>query len=189
MRKILKHPLLLINLVIVVLCLAFQIVHFGEHTYQTSVWLAGEREKPQMTALGMWAMHEVGMMFFPDEPFLRQSKLGLEVLHLVGNGIFLIGIIALYSFIRVKSVLWAMIIEGFHLYEHVSLTVSALALNKSIGMSTLFGLPIGGLEQVALRVWWHFIFNAIPTALVVIAIYGAYSRYKKSRQGQLESAR
>ena len=174
-----KHPLVLINLIIIILAFTIQFVHFNEHIYQVWAWLVGQRDKPQMSAFGMWAMHRMGEVFFPTEHYLRQAKLGLEVLHLFGVGVFAIGIVALYWYVQTKKILWALIIQGFHLYEHISLTVSAIAINKSIGMSTLYGLQIDSLLLVAIRVWWHFTFNAIPTVLVVMAIYGFYAAIKQ----------
>ncbi len=168
--------------IIAVSALTFQAVHFSEHFAQVSVWIFGSQEKPYMTPLGMWGMEKVGLIFFPNEPQPRQSKLGFELLHFLGNAIFLFGIAAAYYFIPSKKVKWAYFIEAFHLYEHASLTLSAIFINKPIGLSTFFGMAMGQWALVAYRVWWHFIFNLIPTLLVALAIYGAYKAHRAKKE-------
>lgn len=158
-------------LVITSLTLTFQVFHFIEHFLQVSVWLGGTKGKAYMSPIGMWAMDEIGKLLFPNLEMARQAKLGFEFLHLIGNGIFLVGIVGLFYFIRKsKKLIWAFIIEAFHLYEHISLSLSALYINKSIGFSTLFGLPMSQTFSVGYRVWWHFIFNLIPTVLIILVI-------------------
>ena len=147
-----------------------QIIHFSEHIAQVLAWLFVQQEKPYMTPFGMWCMHTLGMLMFPNVESARQAMLGLEFLHLIGNGIFALGILGLFFFVHTKKVMWALIIEIFHFYEHVSLTFSALFIGKPIGMSTFFGADVSPWLRVSYRVWWHFLFNLIPTVLVSLAI-------------------
>jgi hypothetical protein len=177
LKSLSKDPLIVINLLLLIVLLIIQFVHFAEHLFQVSVWIIGYRNRLHMTPLGMWAMEAMGRIFFSTELAPRRGLLGLESLHFLGNGITLIGIIILYYFVRIKKVVWALAIQSFHFYEHISLTFSAIALNKSIGLSTLYGMDVDRNFLIAYRVWWHFIFNLVPTVLVAIVIYGLYKKY------------
>jgi len=169
-----KRLLFWIILVITVLFLSFQVIHFIEHTVQVTAWIFGSQEKPYMTPLGMLGMNELGILFYPNEEPVRQSKLGFELLHLFGNAIFLLGIFSLLYFIRNKKIIWALLIQAFHFYEHLSLTMSMLFVIKPIGFSTLFGMAMGQWASVAYRIWWHFFFNLIPSVLIALIIYEIY---------------
>ena len=166
-------------LTVTVLFLAFQVVHFIEHGAQITAWTFGYQDKPYMTPVGMWGMEKLGVLFYPNEDSVRQMKLGFELLHLLANLIFLLGIMGLLYFIKSNYVKWAFVIQGFHFYEHLSLTVSMIFINKPVGLSTLFGMAMNQWVSVAYRVWWHFIFNLIPSVLVALVIYAAYKKYKK----------
>lgn len=131
-----------------------------------------------MTSFGMWLMHWIGDLFV-SEGMSRRMYLGFEMMHLIGNAIFLIGIIGLSYFIKSKKIAAAFFIQAFHFYEHVSLTASAVFINKSIGISTFFGMVTDPSFALAYRVWWHFIFNLVPTVLVLMAIFGFYQARKK----------
>ncbi|PIR52118.1 hypothetical protein COU77_02085 [Candidatus Peregrinibacteria bacterium CG10_big_fil_rev_8_21_14_0_10_49_16] len=165
------YPLTWLIFIIAIVCLAAQVVHFGEHVAQVFSWIAVQQQKAYMTPFGMWCMHQVGMLLFPHADPVRQAYLGFEFLHLIGNGIFLIGIIALRYFVRSRKVVWALFIETFHLYEHISLSLSALFIGKSIGLSTFFGLQISPWVNLSYRVWWHFLFNLIPSVLIAMVVY------------------
>lgn len=170
-------------ILIISLTLTFQFFHFAEHFIQVSVWVGGAKEKAYMSPVGMWTMEQVGAHLFPNLPMKQQEKLGFEFLHLIGNAIFLVGIIGLFYFIKnSKKLLWAFVIETFHLIEHILLSLSALYIEKSIGFSTMFGLPMSPLFSVGYRVWWHFIFNLIPTALVILVLLGLKKEHTKRLQ-------
>jgi hypothetical protein len=97
--------------------------------------------------------------------------LAMEVLHLIGNSIFLASLVSLYCCIRSKWVRWALYIETFHLYEHISLTATAYFIGKPFGMSTLFGGAslIGNPEfAVGFRVTWHFLMNLLPMPFAMV---------------------
>jgi hypothetical protein len=155
------------------LALIFQGAHFFEHFVQVLVWIVGDRSRAYMTPWGEWCMNWLGRVVAPGQEASRQAILGFEMLHLIGNAIFLAGIFGLFALIKKsKALVWAAVIQGFHLYEHVSLTISAIAIGKSIGFSTFFGLSVDKLTLVGYRVWWHFIFNLIPSILIVMVLYG-----------------
>lgn len=162
--------------------LIFQVVHFFEHFAQVFVWIVGDRSKAYMTPWGMWCMEWLGRVLAPNQDAGRQGQIGFEMLHLIGNGIFVVGIFGLFKFVRrSKALIWAAAIETFHLYEHVSLTISAIAIGKAIGFSTFFGLPVDKLTLVGYRVWWHFVFNLIPSVLVAIVLWRAYREKRANR--------
>ena len=89
-----------------------------------------------------WVMDAVGRAgaaAFPDAARPRQMMMGMEILHLIGNSIFLASLGCLYYCIRSRWNRWALYVEGFHLYEHLMLTATAYFLGKPVGLSTLFG--------------------------------------------------
>ena len=183
----------LINIlaVLVGLGLAFQVGHFVEHGVQFAVWLFGKsqvvisyfcgRDTPFMS----WPVTEMvrlmGASLFPDAPLARQMMMGVEILHLIGNSIFLATIAGVYYFIPSKWVRYAFYIEGAHLCEHISLTITAYYVGKPIGLSTLFGQSVafwGKEAAVGWRVSWHFVMNLLPMPFVMIAMMQQWSARK-----------
>lgn len=159
--------------------LAFQVGHFAEHAIQFGVWVLGAssglcgRDTPWMSPWVTEMVRRAGIMLFPADNPQRQMMLGMEVLHLIGNSIFLISLGCLYYCIRSKWIRWALYVEGFHLYEHVFLTLSAYFIGKPVGLSTLFGGTgvIGSKEfAVGYRVSWHFAMNLLPMPFAMIGI-------------------
>lgn len=165
-----------IFLSITLLALLLQLFHFGEHIIQVGVWIDGYREAPYMTALGHVLMESLGNFFYPDADPKYQMMMGNEILHLLGNSIFAFGTLTLLFFLRTRLTISAAMIEVFHLYEHVCLTFTAAFYGTAIGMSTLWGLSLDPASLVTLRVWWHFIFNLIPTTLTVLALFYFYKK-------------
>lgn len=158
--------------------MAFQIGHFGEHAFQFIVWCLGDlsqicgRDTPWASWWVKDGIAAVGGYVVPGAPPARLAMIGLEVLHLIGNTIFLTALIALYLWMPSSWVKWACFIEGFHLYEHIMLTTTAIYLGKPIGLSTLFG-AVGGMEKeaaVGIRVSWHFVMNLFPMPLAMIGM-------------------
>ena len=159
--------------------LAFQVGHFAEHAIQFGVWVLGEnsgicgRDTPWMSPWVTEMVRQAGIIMFPADKPERQMMLGMEVLHLIGNSIFLVSLGCLYYCIRSKWIRWALYIEGFHLYEHLFLTLTAYFVGKPIGLSTLFGgsTVIGSREfAVGYRVTWHFAMNLLPMPFAMIGI-------------------
>jgi hypothetical protein len=168
--------------------LLFQVGHFAEHAIQFSVWILGElsnicgRDTPWMSVWATELVRQLGGLLFPTAEATRRMMLGMEVLHLIGNSIFLAGLACLYYCVRSKWVRWALYIEAFHLYEHILLTSTAYFVGKPIGISTLFGGAniIGDREfAVGYRVSWHFAMNLLP---MPFAMTGVMEYWRQSRR-------
>lgn len=176
------HRILSLTMVATVIAssgLLFQLGHFAEHAFQFAVWILGDlsnicgRNTPWMSPWVAELVEYAGTMLFPSADAPRRMMLGMEVLHLVGNSIFLTSLACLYYCVRSRWVRWALYIETFHLYEHVSLTATAYFLGKPVGMSTLFGAVnvIGDREfAVGCRVTWHFAMNLLPMPFAMIGV-------------------
>jgi hypothetical protein len=159
--------------------LAFQVGHFAEHAFQFAVWVIGEnsqicgRDKPWMSPWVTELVRRLGIALFPAAGVPRQMMMGMEILHLIGNSIFLVSLGCLYYCRKSKWIRWAIYIEGFHLYEHLMLTATAYFVGKPIGLSTLFGgsSVIGSTEfAVGYRVTWHFAMNLLPMPFAMIGL-------------------
>lgn len=163
--------------------LAFQVGHFIEHAVQFFVWIGGQfdwviatfcgRDVPYMSPPVTGMVRHFGAFLSPAADAPRQMLLGMEVLHLIGNSLFLITIAGAYYLMPSKWIRWAFYIEGFHLLEHLALTVTALYVGKPIGISTLFGMSpyyFGKSGAVGYRVTWHFAMNLLPMPFVMIGM-------------------
>jgi hypothetical protein len=163
--------------------LAFQVGHFAEHAAQFVVWVLGDlshlcgRDTPWMSPWVTELVRLTGLYLFPQANDARRMMVGMEVLHLIGNIIFLTSLFFLYQCLPSKWVRWALYIEGFHFCEHAALTVTAVYVGTPIGISTLFGYAgsLGGREfAVGYRVIWHFVMNLLPMPFAMYAIMQAY---------------
>jgi hypothetical protein len=147
---------------------AFQIGHFAEHAYQFGHWVLVDRTKPWMSNAADWLVRQIGMAVDCG------SKMGMELLHLNGNAIFLATLAGLLWLMpRSRDMRWALGIEAFHLTEHIMLVASVGLLGKPIGWSTLFGFAPQGFSAnaaVGYRVGWHFMLNLIPSVLMMRAL-------------------
>src|SRR5690349_19393609 len=82
--------------------LLFQVGHFFEHAFQWVVWLLGDfseicgRDTPWVSGSVRDLVEQVGLLVAPTADAARQWMLGMEVLHLIGNGIFLVSLGLLY---------------------------------------------------------------------------------------------
>jgi hypothetical protein len=170
---------------VAILGLAFQIGHFAEHVFQFVVWVLGDfsnicgRDTPWMSPWVTRLVQRFGLLMFPARDAAAQMMLGMELLHLIANCIFLTSLVCLYCWIPSKWVRWAVYIETFHLCEHVSLTATAYFLGKPVGMSTLLGRAslIGEREfAVGFRVTWHFVMNLLPMPFAMIALMEHYEQ-------------
>src|SRR5689334_141202 len=98
MKQSMAHP---IDLVVIMLGLglAFQVGHFTEHAVQFGVWVAGNlswvdanfcgRNVPYMSPLVTEFVRLLGFYLFPTASSARQMMVAMELLHLIGNIIFL----------------------------------------------------------------------------------------------------
>jgi hypothetical protein len=124
----------------------------------------------------------LGGYLFPEANRARQMMMGMELLHLVGNGIFLATIGVVYFLIPSKWVRYALYIEGVHLCEHLSLTLTAYYLGTPIGLSTAFGRARslwGADAAVGWRVSWHFFMNLFPMPFVMMGIMQYWAAKEK----------
>lgn len=144
-----------------VAALAFQAVHFVEHLAQLGYWLMHPAEAPWLTP---WAAGGRDLLAFSG-----RSALGNELLHLVGNLIFLAGLGALLTYChwRGRAAAYpplriALLLQGVHVLEHLALTATTVVFGKAIGLSTFFGL-VGGPLMTSYRVWFHLLINLVAS--------------------------
>src|SRR5690348_10026204 len=97
------------------------------------------RDTPWVSGSVRDLVEQVGLLVAPTADAARQWMLGMEVLHLIANGIFLTSLGLLYYLTGNRWVRWGLCIELFHLYEHIMLTSTAFFVSKPIGLSTLLG--------------------------------------------------
>ena len=192
MRSSLSNPLPSLTLTlwtIAILGLLFQVGHFFEHAFQCVVWVLGDfsqicgRNTPWISAWAGGLIDRVGLLVAPGTDAARRFMLGLEVLHLIGNSIFLLTLGLLYYLTRNRWVRWGLYIEGFHLYEHIMLTSTAFFIGKPIGLSTLFGaVGLGSKEfAVGIRVTWHFVMNLLPMPFAMVGLMEYWDEHKPAR--------
>lgn len=173
----------------------FQVVHFVEHLAQLGYWLGNTDEPPWLTP---WAeVARDGLAFwcqvFPGKGV--DGLRGVEMLHLIGNLLFLAGAVALAALIDRRGVAGrraiqrCIALQGFHVAEHVLLTVSVFTTGRSLGISTLFGAADPGTDgAVAYRVLFHFTINLVATAFVVIAAAAAARSARSGGTGDGDAA-
>lgn len=165
--------------------LVFQIVHSAEHVAQSLYWLFNPTVAPWMST---WAM---GLASGLTSISGGTPALGMELLHLIGNGIFLAGLLLAFKlpeqYKNPQTMRWlrlATIVQALHFLEHVLLTVSVAGGGKAIGLSTMFGLMTAGTPAAAgYRVFFHLVVNLIALVLTVKA-YVAYRDKKLADSGR-----
>lgn len=129
--------------------LGFQLVHAVEHVVQAGAWVAAPHQSPFLTP---WAVVGRDALAVGGD-----LSLGNELLHLLGNVIFLVGLAALgwtagSAISGSRSLRVALVVQGAHVAEHVALSVTAAAVGRAIGVTTLFGLLDPGPALWTLRV-------------------------------------
>jgi hypothetical protein len=147
---------------VAVAALAFQAVHLVEHLAQFGYWATHPSEAPWLTP---WATQGRDVLAVGGE-----ASVGNELLHFLGNLIFLGGLVALVVLCRragkatggFPSLRKATVVQGLHVAEHVVLTTTSFAFGKAIGLSTFLGL-VDGPVMTSYRVWFHFLINLIAT--------------------------
>jgi hypothetical protein len=151
-----------------------QIGHFQEHVTQAGYWVANPYSAAWMTPWANSLARGMGEVD-PSKP-----ALGMEILHLAGNFMFLAGLVGIVQITRrvtghLKSRKWAKMgvwMQGIHGIEHIVLTASvALGASRAIGLSTWFGAIDPGPALVTYRVWWHFVANLIGTTVLAVSLY------------------
>ncbi|MER7481324.1 DUF6008 family protein [Streptomyces sp. NPDC126510] len=163
-----------------------QIGHFQEHVAQAGYWVANPYAPAWMTP---WANSLARGMGQVDP---ARPALGMEILHLTGNFIFLAGLVGIVQITRraagdLRSRKWARMgvwMQGIHGVEHIVLTVSvALGAARAIGLSTWFGVIDPGPALVTYRVWWHFVANLVGTAILAVALCYLWKEKRAVRAG------
>jgi hypothetical protein len=148
-----------------------QLGHVQEHVAQAGIWVAHPDSPPGMTPWGDGLAEGFGRV----DP--ANKTLGMEILHLVGNFIFLAGLAGIMVVtrraLRTKARRWARMgtwMQAIHGLEHLSLTVSVALGARAIGLSTWFGLLPDGPGLWTYRVWWHFLANVLGSVIFAIAL-------------------
>lgn len=150
-----------------------QIGHFQEHVAQAAYWVGHPNAKPWMTPWGMGLSNGFGQID------TAKPSLGMEILHLVGNFIFLAGLAGIVVLTRrvrqTKTHKWGRMgvwMQGIHGLEHLALTLSiAFGASRAIGLSTWFGILPNGPGLWTYRIWWHAIANLIGTTIFAMALF------------------
>lgn len=165
---------------VIVVGMLGQIGHVQEHFAQVGYWAANPNERAWMTPWGTGLADGFGALVSGS------PTLGMEILHLVGNFIFLAGLVGVVLITREavhsKARKWGRmgaVMQGIHGLEHLALTVSVAAGSPAIGISTLFGLLEPGPGLWTYRIWWHLIANVVGTVIFVVACHHLW----KERRG------
>lgn len=153
----------------------FQVIHFIEHGAQLGYWFLHPTAAPWLTP---WAVTGRDALAAGGN-----TVLGNELLHLVGNTLFFVGLVGLCILVErggvrmgdIRPLKMAVMIQGFHLFEHVLLTASFALTGSALGFSTLFG-NVSGVAGSTYRVWFHFLINLAATVYAVKAIAAANER-------------
>ena len=160
------------SLGVIVIGVIGQIGHLTEHVAQAGYWIGHPEAASWMTPWGTGLAKGFGQID------TSRATLGMEILHLVGNFIFLAGLAAVMVITRrartTRTRWWGKMgvwMQGIHGLEHLSLTVSVwLGAKEAVGLSTWFGQLTPGPGATTYRVWWHFWANVIGTFIFTMAL-------------------
>jgi hypothetical protein len=161
--------------------ITFQAVHFLEHGAQLGYWAARPSEPAWISP---WALPAVeGLAWLCGPLWDHRPALGTEMLHLLGNIIFLAAIVAMAMLVRNAGTpirgIWGLgallAVQSLHVFEHVLLTGSVVVANQAVGFSTLFG-QLSGEALVGYRVWFHFVFNLAGTLLAAAVLVSLHQQ-------------
>lgn len=150
--------------------IGFQLFHATEHMAQVSYWLAQPAAPPWLSP---WAEMGVGIIAGLTD---GRHGTGAELLHLLGNVVFLTGLAAALQLAAtqhrpdtrlLRVALW---VQAAHVGEHLLLTTTWLAVGRTLGVSTAFGaLAANPTAAVTARVWVHLVMNLVG---IVLALRG-----------------
>lgn len=150
--------------------LTFQVVHLVEHVMQAIYWTFNSSEPPWLTPWADLGRSALAGVRNGDAAF------GNELLHLLGNVVFLVGLVAALAVARDRrgeraQVPWlrrSLLLQGVHIGEHFLLTSTLVLGGTALGLTNLFGLiEAGTVAASSTRVWVHFALNLSVTALAV----------------------
>lgn len=144
--------------------LGFQVVHVAEHVVQSGVWVAAPEQPPFLTPWATWGAEALAVT--------GHASLGQELLHLVGNAVFLLGLLALAALVRppARPVRLALAWQGAHVLEHVALSLTTAVWGRAIGVTTLLGTLDAGPSLWRLRVLAHLALNTIATVYATLGV-------------------
>ena len=170
--------------------LTFQVIHVLEHVLQLFFWMAKPTGAPWLSA---WAAGTAdGLQYFCSLVPLADAppSIGVEMLHLTGNVVFLGALTAWQVAMRsegrtIVSLGRSEKVQMFHVIEHVVLVGSLIGFGKALGLSTAFGL-LEGTALVAVRVWFHFTVNAVATTFALKAAYDTWVVPRRERADMRE---
>jgi hypothetical protein len=173
------------SVTVIVIGMVGQLAHLTEHVAQVGYWLQHPNSPAWMTPWGTGLARGFGRVD-PSKP-----TLGMEILHLTGNFIFLAGLAAVMVVTmrarRTRARWWGKMgvwMQGIHGLEHLSLTLSVwFGAKQAIGLSTWFGQLTPGPGLVTYRVWWHFIANVIGSFIFGVALYHLWRERNEIRGG------
>lgn len=177
------------SVAVIVVGLIGQIGHLSEHVAQVGYWVGHPNSPAWMTPWGSALARGFGQVD------TSKPTLGMEILHLTGNFIFLAGLAACMVITRharrTRTRFWAKMgvwMQGIHGLEHLSLTLSVwLGAKEAIGLSTWFGQLTPGPGLTTYRIWWHFIANAIGSFIFGMALYHLW-RERRDIRGSFDLA-
>ena len=158
---------------IVLLGVFGQIGHLQEHVAQVGYWVQHPNSKPWMTPWGE------GLAMGFGRVDTSHPALGMEILHFVGNMIFLAGMVGVMVLTcrapGVRARMWGRMgvwMQGLHGLEHLSLMLSVwLGATRPIGVSTWFGVMHPGPGLWTYRIWWHFLANVLGSVIFAGALW------------------
>jgi Family of unknown function (DUF6008) len=161
------------SVTVIVIGVIGQIGHLTEHVAQVGYWLQHPDSSPWMTPWGNALARGFGQVD------TTKPTLGMEILHLTGNFIFLAGLAAVMVITRraryTRTRRWGRMgvwMQGIHGLEHLSLTLSVwFGAKQAIGLSTWFGQLTPGPGLWTYRIWWHFTANVIGSIIFGVALY------------------
>ena len=150
-----------------------QTFHSIEHVIQGYFWARDPLAPGYMSPLAKKAATGLESIASSTFGISGRSTLGMELLHLVGNTLFFLGIVALVIGAGFKAkqtaAKYALAFEGIHLLEHIALTATTVAGFPAWGSSTLYG-NLSGSQLSTHRIMWHLVMNLAALALTLYAI-------------------
>ena len=160
--------------------LAFQAFHLLEHLIQLAMWFVQPGAPPHMTPWALDGVDGIATWFALLPGNATAIAGGMEGLHLVGNVVFLAGIVALGRVTPTPfpGVQTAFLLQGIHVAEHVLLTGTLWLTGTPMGLSTLFGVAYDYSWAGTMRVWFHFLINLAAT---LPATHAVWSWWKQTR--------
>ncbi|MBW8806731.1 MAG: hypothetical protein JF587_23185 [Catenulisporales bacterium] len=161
------------SMAVIVLGVVAQIAHFAEHVAQAVYWIGHPEAPSWMTPIGSGLAKGFGRID------TSRPTLGMELLHLMGNFLFLAGLAAVMVITRrarnTQTRRWGTMgvwMQGIHGVEHLALTLSVwLGAKQAIGLSTWFGTLTPGPGATTYRVWWHALANLMGTCIFAMALW------------------